>query len=189
MNYDVWYDIETDYDYLYLMASTQEGAWEIVDTPSCSFYDPTGNNYGCGYNGQSDGWITESVDLSEFAGKIVELRFDYVTDGAVTGEGLALDNVSIPQINYATNFDQDDGGWVPAGFAWIENLLPQTYLVSLINTSDSSTPIQKFHVAPGETITIQFRGKPTQAETVLVVSGSNRFTRQKAQYSITVSGN
>ena len=189
MTYDVWYDIETDYDYLYLMASTQEGVWEIVDTPSCTFYDPTGNNYGCGYNGQSDGWITESVDLSEYAGKILKLSFDYVTDGAVTGEGLALDNISIPQINYATNLDRDDGGWVPDGFAWIENLLPQTYLVSLINTSDSSTPIQKFHVAAGETITIQFRGKPSQAETVLVVSGSNRFTRQKAQYSITVTGN
>lgn len=188
LTYEVWYDIETDYDYLYLMASTQEGEWEIVDTPSCSFYDPTGNNYGCGYNGQSDGWITESVDLSEYAGKILELRFDYVTDGAVTGEGLALDNISIPQIDYTTNLDQDDGGWIADGFAWIENLLPQTYLVSLINTSDSSVPIQKFHVAAGETVTIQFTGKPTQAETVLVVSGSNRFTRQKAQYSIAIAG-
>lgn len=188
LTYDMWYDIETDYDYLYLMASTQEGEWEIVDTPSCSFYDPTGNNYGCGYNGQSDGWITESVDLSEYAGKTVQIRFDYVTDGAVTGEGLALDNISIPRINYTTTLDDEDGGWIADGFAWIENLLPQTYLVSLINTSDTSNPIQKFYVAAGETLTIQFRGKPTQAETVLVVSGSNRFTRQKAQYSITITG-
>lgn len=188
LTYDTWYDIETDYDYLYLMASAQEGEWEIVDTPSCSFSDPTGNNYGCGYNGQSDGWITESVDLSEYAGKIVQIRFDYVTDGAVTGEGLALDNISIPRINYTTTLDDDDGGWIADGFAWIENLLPQTYLVSLINTSDTSNPIQKFYVAAGETLTIQFTGKPTQAETVLVVSGSNRFTRQKAQYSITITG-
>jgi hypothetical protein len=188
LTYDVWYDIETDYDYLYLMASTQEGVWEMISTPSCTYYDPSGNNYGCGYNGQSDGWITESVDLSEYAGKIVELHFDYVTDGAVTGEGLALDNISIPQINYSTDLEQDNGGWISDGFAWIENLLPQTYLVSLINTSDSTNPILKFEVAAGETITIQFRGKPTQAETVLVISGSNRFTRQKAQYSITIVG-
>ncbi len=186
LTYDTWYDIESDYDYLYLMASTREDDWKIVDTPSCSFYDPTGNNYGCGYNGQSDGWITESVDLSEYAGKKVELRFDYVTDGAVTGEGFTLDNLSIPQINYTADLDEDDGGWMADGFAWIENLLPQTYLVSLINTVDSSNPILKFQVAAGETLTIQFRGKPTQAETVLVVSGSNRFTRQKAQYSITI---
>ena len=154
LTYDTWYDIETDYDYLYLMASAQEGEWKIVETPSCSFLDPTGNNYGCGYNGQSDGWITESVDLSDYAGKVVELRFDYVTDGAVTGEGFALDNISIPQINYNTNLDEDDGGWAADGFAWIENLLPQTYLVSLINTSDSSDPIQKFVVAAGESLTI-----------------------------------
>jgi len=186
MTYETWYDIETDYDYLYLMASVDDGKWQILQTPSCTLSNPTGNSYGCAYNGQSDGWIAETVDLSEFAGHQVELRFDYVTDGAVTGEGLTLDNISIPVINYQADFEENDGGWIPEGFALIENLVPQPFLISLINTSDSSTPVRSFQVKAGETLTIDFNANPQQGKIVIVVSGSNRFTRQVADYSITI---
>ena len=53
MTFDTWYDIETDYDYLYLLASVDGGNWQILDTPSCTLNNPTGNSYGCAYNGQS----------------------------------------------------------------------------------------------------------------------------------------
>lgn len=187
MTYDTWYDIETDYDYIYLMASIDGGNWQILETPSCTFSNPTGNSYGCAYNGQSDGWISESVDLSAFAGHQVELRFDYVTDGAVTGEGLTLDNIIIPEVKYQANFEENDGGWIPAGFALIENLVPQPFLVSLINTSDASAPVQSFPVEAGGTLTIVSEVNAQQGEVVIVVSGSNRFTRQTADYSITIT--
>lgn len=187
MTFETWYDIETDYDYLYLLASTNGSDWQIVDTPSCTIDDPTGNSYGCGYNGQSDGWVTETVDLSQFAGKNVDLRFDYVTDGAVTGDGFALDNISIPVINYQSDLNKEDGGWLPAGFAWIENMLPQTFLVSLINSSDGLSPVAKYQVAAGEKLIIDFAANSNQGETVLVISGSNRFTRQKADYSFSIA--
>jgi immune inhibitor A len=186
MSYETWYDIETDYDYLYLMASVDGGKWEILQTPSCTLTNPTGNSYGCAYNGQSEGWITETVGLSEFAGHQVELRFDYVTDGAVTGEGLTLDNISIPAINYKADLEENDGGWTPEGFALIENIVPQPFLLSLINTSDSTAPVRSFQVAAGDTLTIDFNGDPQQGKIAIVVSGSNRFTRQVADYSITV---
>ena len=42
------------------------------------------------------------------------MRFEYVTDAAVNGEGLLLDDVSMPQINYSSDFESDDGGWEAA---------------------------------------------------------------------------
>lgn len=136
--YRVWYDIEEDYDYVYLEASQDGGeTWEILTTPSGTDEDPTGNSYGWGYNGLSGGgdegaWLAESVDLSRFAGSEILLRFEYVTDAAVNGEGLLLDDVRIDALGYEEDFEGDDGGWVAEGFVRLYNLLPQTYRVVLI---------------------------------------------------------
>ena len=69
LQYWTWYDLEKDYDYLYVEASTDGQTWQILKTPSGTDQDPSGNSYGWGYNGESGGgsqpaWIQESVDLS-----------------------------------------------------------------------------------------------------------------------------
>lgn len=135
LEYWVWYDIEEDYDYVYLEASQDSGeTWEILTTPSGTGEDPTGNSYGWGYNGLSGSgseaaWLQESVDLSRFAGSEILLRFEYVTDAAVNGEGLLLDDLRIDALGYAEDFEAGDGGWVAEGFVRLYNLLPQTYRV------------------------------------------------------------
>ena len=129
MSFRTWYDLEKDYDYLYLLASKDDGqSWEIVNTPSGTDQDPSGNSYGWAYNGVTNGWIEETVDLSAYAGQTVTLRFEYVTDAAVNGEGFLLDDVSIPAIQYFSDFETDNGGWESAGWARIQNRLPQTFL-------------------------------------------------------------
>ena len=119
MRYWTWYDLEKDYDYLYLTASLDGEDWQIQITPSGTAEDPSGNSYGWGYNGVSSGgagWIQEEVDLSDFAGKKVQLRFEYITDGAVNGEGFLVDDIEVPQIDYFADFETDDGGWSAEGF-------------------------------------------------------------------------
>lgn len=180
MSYQTWYDLETDYDYLYLVASVNGEDWQILDTPSCTSEDPSGNSFGCGYNAESNGWIQESVDLSQFAGKTVQLRFEYVTDAAVNGEGFLLDDVSIPAINYATDFENDDGGWESEGWVRIQNLLPQTYEISLV-TMKKGTQVSRVTLDANQFAEISVNG--SNADRVyLVVSGSTRFTRQLADY-------
>jgi hypothetical protein len=110
-HYWTWYDLEADYDYAYLEASTDGEHWQILTTPSGTADNPTGNSYGFAYNGQSNDWRLEKVDISQFAGKKVSLRFEYVTDMAVNGDGFLLDDISIPAIGYSTDFETDDGGW------------------------------------------------------------------------------
>ncbi|HKJ26943.1 MAG TPA: hypothetical protein VJ965_04865, partial [Anaerolineales bacterium] len=53
LSYYTWYDIETDYDYIYLLSSTDGEHWEILQTPSGTDEDPSGNSFGWGYNGLS----------------------------------------------------------------------------------------------------------------------------------------
>ena len=186
MTYSTWYDLESEYDFLYLMATDAQGSGRIIDTPSCSISDLTGNSFGCGYNGSSNGWITEMVDLSEYAGKVVTLSFDYITDEAVTAEGFIIDDIRIPELNYQTDFEIDDGGWQTEGFVRINNILPQTFLVSVVDPSGAGA-VQKFKVADGDDLLITLKTLPQGYDYIVIVSGSSRFTRQEGEYQITIS--
>ncbi len=184
LTYWTWYDLEEDYDYLYVEASLDGEHWQILTTPSGTLEDPSGNSYGWGYNGLSGGdgrWIEETVDLSNYVGKKVYLRFEYVTDAAVNGEGFLLDDVAIPEIGYFSDFEADAGGWEAAGFVRVRNLLPQTFRLALIRMGD--TP-QVEYIDLNEDVSaeipITIGGEVD--EVVLVVAGTTRYTRQKAAY-------
>ena len=183
--FNAWYDLETDYDFLYLIESEANRPDLIVSTPSCTFSNTVGNSFGCGYNGSSYGWITEKVDLTNYAGKKITLSFEYVTDEAVTAEGFILDNVGIPEIGYETDFEKDDGGWEGEGFVRINNTLPQTFLVSIIDTYNGEV-VQKYSQASGEELQVTLAALPQGYDYILVVSGSSRFTRQEASYQISL---
>jgi len=182
LSYFTWYDIEKDYDYLYLVASEDGTRWKILKTPSGTDRDPSGNSYGWGYSGKSKGWIQEKVDISQFVGKEVQLRFEYVTDAAVNGESFLLDDVSIPEIGYSTDFEQDDGGWKGAGFVRIQNRLPQTFRLTLIKKSYGKVTVEPIPLDVNETATISLDFGKDADQAILVVSGTMRFTRQTADY-------
>jgi hypothetical protein len=189
-SYWTWYDLEEGYDYLYLEASTDGQHWEIVKTASCTSEDPSGNSYGCGYNAKSGGggtakWINEQVDLSPYAGKKVQLRFEYVTDAAVNGEGLLLDDLSITGAGYTSDFEADDGGWQAEGFARVENALPQTFRLALIVKGSDKTSVQYIEVNADQTAEIPLSLKSGESA-VLVVTGTQRFTRLAAAYTIEI---
>jgi hypothetical protein len=185
-SYWTWYDLEKDYDYVYLEASTDGQHWQIPITPSGTAENPSGNSYGWGYNGLSNGWIQESVDLSRFAGQKVSLRFEYVTDAAVNGEGFLLDDVSIDAINYSSDFEADDGGWQAAGFAHIQNVLPQTFCLALVLQSDQGTTVQIIPLSADQMADIPLHIGGGVKEATLVVSGTTRFTRELAAYQFEV---
>jgi immune inhibitor A len=185
LSFYTWYDLEEDYDYVFVSASTDGETWQILDTPSCTSEDPSGNSYGCGLNGSSNGWRLESVDLSPFAGEEVTIRIDYITDAAVNGVGIVIDDIRVDAIDYFTDFETDEGGWQGNGFVRVQNILPQTYRVSLITFGDeiTVTPVD-LDQANQAVIDVTIGGDVDSI--VLVISGTTPFTRQKADYQINI---
>ncbi|MBN2146118.1 MAG: immune inhibitor A [Anaerolineales bacterium] len=185
LEYWTWYDLEEGWDYLYLLASTDGENWEILITPSGTAEDPTGNSYGWAYTGlsgqRSDGeWVHESVDLSRFAGEVVDLRFEYITDDTVNGEGFVLDDIAIPEIGYFSDFESDDGGWQGEGWVRIENILPQIYRLALITMNDTTTVE---YITLNDDITADIPISLNHGdEVILVVTATTRFTFEKAAY-------
>ena len=190
LDYWAWFDIEEDYDYLYLSASVDGENWQIIQTPSGTASNPAGNNFGWGYNGRSGGgktaeWIRESVDLSDYAGQVVQLRFDYITDGAVNGEGFLLDDISIPEINYQSDFEADDGGWERQGWVRVDNILPQTFRLALIKVGDETT-VEYILLNADNSVEIPLEIGKQVKEVIFVVTATTRFTQQPAAYQFEI---
>jgi immune inhibitor A len=186
-SYWTWYDLEKDYDYVFLEASTDGKSWNILKTPSGTSENPSGNSYGWGYNSQSNGWIQETVDLSQFAGQVVSLRFDYITDPGVNGEGFLVDDISIPEIGYSEGFESGNGAWEGAGFVRIQNVLPQTFHLALITHTGSGTTVDIIPVNSHETAQIPVHiGSNGVQDVVLVVTATTRFTLEQAAYQFEI---
>jgi hypothetical protein len=191
LNYWTWYEIEDGWDWVYLEASTDGENWSILTTPSGTGENPQGSNFGWGYTGLSGGksspvWIYESVDLSQFAGQNLTIRFEYITDSNVTGAGFMLDALSIPEIGYFADYENDAEGWQAEGWARVQNVLPQTFKIALISEGDG-TNIQYVPLASDISAEIPFTIDNSVNNVVLVVSGTTRFTRQLAPYSFSVT--
>ncbi|MBT2687451.1 immune inhibitor A [Bacillus sp. ISL-47] len=89
-NAKMFYDIEFDYDYLYVTAKTADG--EPVELDVIGDEDTDGDTRAESSKGQ---WVDQSYDLSQFAGSKVSLTFEYVTDGGLALDGFAMDNISV----------------------------------------------------------------------------------------------
>ena len=153
LKYWIWYSLEKDWDYGYVIVSDDGGAtWKILKTPSGTDRDPNNNNYGWGYTGGSGSdstpeWIQETVNLSQYAGKQIMLGFEVVNDLAVNLPGLAIDDVEIPELNYKDDFESGDGGWQPEGWILTNNYVPQRYIVQLIGFGqDGSTSVTRLPI-------------------------------------------
>ena len=186
LSFNTWYDLEEDYDYLYLEVSEDGEHWQIITTPSGTGEDPSGNSYGWGYNGKTNTWKKEDVDLSQYAGRKVQVRFEYVTDAAVTGEGFLLDDVSVEAANYQSDFETDDGGWTAEGFSRVQNIIPQTFRLSLITRgANGTTTVQAIEISPDQLAEIPLSLQDGE-EAVLVVTGTTRYTRKNTAYQIEI---
>jgi len=179
-----WYHIEDGWDYAYVTVSTDGERWTPLESARMSTDDPHSNAYGPGYTGQSGGWVEESIDLTPYAGQEIMVRFEYITDDAVTQPGLILDDISVPEIGYFEDFESSDGGWQSEGWLRMNNHLPQDFLVQLIQPANEEAPVTRL-LGPGERSgewTITTSG--AAGDTVLVVSGLAPVTTEPARFTL-----
>ncbi len=110
------YSIEVDWDYAYLVVSTDSGlTWTHLPTNLSTSSDPNGQNFGNGITGSSGGaWVNLTADLSAYTGDVL-LGFRYWTDVAVVDPGFMIDEIAVT--GSATDGAESNAGWIffPAG--------------------------------------------------------------------------
>lgn len=199
LSFWAWYDIEANFDYGYVEASADGGkSWTALSVSTSTHEDPNGANYGngltcksttgCDDNAPPPQWVQETADLSPYVGKKVQVRFEYITDGIYTGSGLAVDDISIPEINFSDDVEVGDNGWEAAGFVRMDNSLSQRFIVQAIEFNASGgVHVLPISLDPSNhgTLTTTGFGKSISS-IVLVISGSTPVTWESASYSFSV---
>jgi hypothetical protein len=146
-----WHDIEKNYDYAYVVVSTDGGkTWDTLQGKTTTTENPNGANYGHAFTGRSGAkekteparWIQEQIDLTPYAGKTILLRFEYITDDAYNAPGWAIDDIAIPEIGYSDDVESGEGGWQAAGFVRVDNVLPQKFIVQLIESGNTTRVVR-----------------------------------------------
>lgn len=186
-----WYEIESDFDYAYVEVSIDGERWITLPGLATTTENPQGANYGSGYTGKSGTtgktgrarWIQEKVDLSQYAGKEVMIRFEYITDAGLTEPGFFLDDIEIPEIGYCHDAESDDGGWEAKGFLRNANVLPQHWSVQLISVGAEKTTVEKMLISDDATGRAVVNLNDAQFA-VLVVSGMTPVTLEKTRYHL-----
>ncbi len=113
------------------------------------------------------------------------IRIDYVTDAAVNGKGMAIDDIRLDAIGYSSDLETDEGGWLAEGFVRVQNTLPQSFAVSVIH-SGNQPRVEQYQLQAGEKLTLDIEIGSSADEVTVVVSGTTPVTREKATYQIEV---
>lgn len=193
LQFSARYEIELGWDYGYVTISADGGTtWTTLKGATTTDEDPQGSNLGNGITGvsgrpgvdpeegQRGRWVDEAMDLTPFAGKQILVRFWMTNDAALNYTGLLLDNIRIPELNYADSGEGGDGGWEAQGFVRTSGTLPQEWTLRLIQRQGNATTVAPVATdAEGRaTVTV-----PDGARAVLMVSGTTRFTTERASYA------
>lgn len=192
LKYWAWYDIEEDWDYAYLLVSTDEGShWSILPATTTRETDPNQQNLGHGYSGKSGGaenaaWVEETANLGAYAGKKILIRFAMQNDLVVNNFGFAVDDLSIPEIGWTDDVESGASDWLTQGFNRIHNRIPQVWRVRLAELGrDGSFTLRDLEITDGSGFANVNFGDLERL--VVFIFGQTRFTTIPASYSVTVS--
>ncbi|MFD5985265.1 immune inhibitor A domain-containing protein [Streptomyces cyaneofuscatus] len=126
-----WYDIEADYDYLYTEVSDNGGtSWTPLDGTADGKAIPRDASDKPALTDVSGAYKKLSFPLDAYAGKKVDLRFRYQTDGGAGGKGFAADEITITADGatlFSDNAEDGDNGWTVKGFSRIGESFTQDY--------------------------------------------------------------
>ena len=131
LEFDLVYDIEDEWDFLWVQASNDGGAtWQTLTNENTQcIHDPSwiGGEYGfpedlCaagigGFYGWNPLWPdyeTQVFDLSALAGESILIRFWYMTDWGTTYTGAYVDNVAVwadSTILFSDDAEMGDENW------------------------------------------------------------------------------
>jgi len=102
MNFWTKWNIEAGYDYVQVLVSADGGAY----VPLAGKYTKVGNsNQAPGepvYDGVQNTWVQEEINLGQFLGKQIKIRFRLVSDSYVTEDGFYWDDLEIVVIDQLT---------------------------------------------------------------------------------------
>lgn len=176
--FNAWYDLETDWDFAYVAVSPDGEKWTVLEPNHGGW-----GEYGRAFNGRSGdaastGWVRERISLDQYAGQQIWIRFEVLTDAAITGQGFAVSGVRVPEVA-----ETAVGPWQAAGFVAVDTPLPQQWALQLVENGSSPRvrplPLNDFNQG-------RWRLDLGEEGGTLIVIPLTPFTDQMARYWVEV---
>ncbi|GGZ22296.1 protease [Streptomyces poonensis] len=131
LSLDGWWDIEAGYDYLYTEVSTDGGAnWTALDGTADGAAISRDGSDKPALDGTSGTYKKLVYPLDAYAGKKIDLRFRYQTDGGVAQKGFAADSVTVTADGsavFADDAESADAAWTAKGFSRVGASITDDY--------------------------------------------------------------
>ncbi len=134
-------------------------------------------------------WQTQTRDLTAFVGGEILLRFEYISLPRQENPGIAIDNISIAEIDYHDDAETETD-WVNLGWQQVDNQLGQNFVVQvLVGGTQTAPPSVRRLIAPADSAT---RGEWTfnlEADQIimLAISGISDGTQQPASFNLSLN--
>lgn len=125
--------------HLHVLASTDGREWQVLQGLNAELFNRFSNAPGPHYTSTGGEWMADFIDLSAYAGQVIQLRFEYVTNNSSTGPGFLIDDVGIPEIGWNDDFERLDAAWAADGFVWTGATVEQDWSLTLIGEGDVTT--------------------------------------------------
>ena len=185
LQFRAWYDLEDEFDFVYLTGSRDGGrTWQVLPGRLSKPDQATGNNFGPGWTGASGpDWLDEQVDLTPLAGGPALLRFEYVTDQSYNGQGFAFRDLRIPELGLS-EVGADENRWSAEGWVRVDASLPERWNLRLVRWTPDGVFVDAVPVAPDGTVT--FARDPRATRSVLAIAPTAPRTLLAADYSLTL---
>lgn len=107
INFQAQWNIESGYDFVQIMASTDGENWQ----PLCGLHTKAGSeNQEPGlplYDGIQESWVSEQINLSGFLGQIIYLQFRLSSDSFVQEDGFYFDDFKVTITEDSPNNTRD----------------------------------------------------------------------------------
>ncbi|AGC75334.1 putative carboxypeptidase [Nonlabens dokdonensis DSW-6] len=149
------WNIENNYDYVQVEVSIDNGSSWI---PQCGNFTNTGvstqpANGQPLYDGMQSSWVEENINLSDYLGQQILVRFQMVTDQSVTEDGFYFDDLKIEVIDTTASASGND-------LDKLVNIYPNP----VQNTLFVRTSLERFNVSiynvQGQQLYSNFSNKP-----------------------------
>lgn len=134
-------------------------------------------------------WVSQTVDLSAYAGQEIQVRFEHVSQPGTVDAGWAVDNIAIPEIDF---HDDAEGvmGWTLDGWQHIDNRVPQKFLLQYISagTQDHPPRVRQL-IGPTDSVTDGTWHFQIESNEVIIfaISGLTDSTFQPATFTFELS--
>lgn len=183
LKYWVWGETGDFPGYLHVLASTDGVQWEPIEGVNMQSSNRFSEAPGPHHAGRLDGWQADFISLSDYAGDEVQIRFEYVTNNAVTGPGFVIDDISIPELEWSDDVEGESEDWEVDGFLRTQQYVDQNWALVVIHKGDTPT-VEIIPVEAGEASTQIEIGDDGA---VILVGAMAPFTQVDAGYQLTLT--